>query len=284
MGKPNVGKSSLLNQIVGQDIAIVTYRPQTTRTKITGIVTQDDTQLVFIDTPGLLKPKTTLQQNMVRTVNEAVGDVDAAVLVVEPTGEPTKAEQELIRRFKQSNMPAVLVINKIDLLPNKQSLMQRMQMFMQLYNFSAIVPLSAKTGNGVSLLLKELQRFAVESVHFFPDDAITDQPEKVLAAEMLRKHILLQMNEEIPHGIAVTVEKWQEKKRRLYIEMLILCNRENHKGMIIGKNGQRLKEIATKAREDMQRFFDLPVDLRCWVKVKENWQNNANLIRSYGLE
>ncbi|HIZ56243.1 MAG TPA: GTPase Era [Firmicutes bacterium] len=285
VGKPNVGKSSLLNMLTGQKIAIVTNRPQTTRTKITGILTKDEVQFVFIDTPGLHKPKTKLSEHMVKAVNQSIADVDIAVLVAEPVGEVTQAELNLIESFRAQRLPAILVLNKIDTLKNKDVLMERIQKFSSLYNFDHIIPLSALTGEGVDVLLQELDSYALESVHFFPDDTLTDQPERVIIAEIIREKLLLNMREEIPHGIAVTIERMKERSKgnMMDIEAVIYCERDNHKGMIIGKGGAMLKKIATDARLDIQNFLGCHVNLQCWVKVKEDWRNREGLIRTFGL-
>ena len=284
VGKPNVGKSTLLNALTGHKIAIVSHRPQTTRTRVTGILTQDETQFVFLDTPGLLKAKNKLGEKMVKTVRDSVSSVDAAVLVVEPFGEVTPAEQDLIAQFKAQKMPAVLVINKIDLLKDKPKLMVRIAQYAGLYPFSAVVPMSAQERDGVDLLLQELGQFAQESVHYFPDDAITDQPERVLAGEMVREKLLRNLRDEIPHGTAVSIERFEEKRDILFIDATIFCERDNHKGMIIGKGGAMLKKISTDARLELERFFQIQVHLTCWVKVKPNWRNREGVIRTLGFE
>lgn len=282
VGKPNVGKSSLLNALTGHKIAIVTNRPQTTRTRITGVLTQEETQYVFIDTPGLLKARNKLGEKMVKTVRESVADVDAAVLVVEPKGEVNPAELDLIEGFKSNRMPAVLAINKIDTLQNKELLIERIAKFQGLYEFSAVVPISALERDGIDDLLGELSKFAIESPHYFPDDAVTDQHERVLAAEMVREKLLLNLREEIPHGTAVTVETMKEKKGILHVDAVIYCERENHKGMIIGKGGAMLKKIASEARAELEDFFQIQVHLQCWVKVKEDWRNREGILRNLG--
>lgn len=283
VGKPNVGKSSLLNALVGEKISIVSFRPQTTRTRITGILTKEDTQFVFLDTPGLLKAKNRLGDEMVKAVKNSVLDVDAAILMVEPDVELRKAEQELIENFKKSNMPVILAINKIDTVNDKRELMSTIEMYSKLYDFSAIIPISALKNDGVDVLLEELDKFTVDSVHFFPDDAITDQPERIIASEIVREKLLINMRDEIPHGTAVLTEEMKEERGCLHISCVIYCERKNHKGMIIGKGGQMLKKIGTQARIEMEEFFGCKVDLRCWVKVKEDWRNRDNLLRSLGF-
>lgn len=283
VGKPNVGKSTLLNALIGHKIAIVSHRPQTTRNRITGVLTEGEMQYVFLDTPGLLRAKSKLGEHMVRTVQEGVSDVDAAILVVEPTGPIAKAEEELIRRFEVGKIPAILVINKIDSLHDKKLLMPQIAQYSERFAFSAIVPVSAKTREGLDELKEELSHFAVESVHFFPEDAMTDQPERVLVAEFVRERLLWNLEDEVPHGIAVMTEQMKEKNGVLHISCKIYCERKNHKGIIIGKNGAMLKKIATEARMAMENFFGTKVFLQCWVKVKEDWRNREGLLRSLGF-
>ena len=288
VGKPNVGKSSLLNRLVGEKVAIVTNKPQTTRTRITGVLTRDGCQLVFIDTPGLHKPKTALSEYMVKQVTDSVADVDLAVLVVEPQGPLTKAEQELIESFRRLHLPAVAVINKIDALNEKEQLIPKMALLSESYDFDQIVPVSALTGEGCGLLLDMFLGYGQEGPHFFPDDALTDQPERAICAEILREKILINMQEEIPHGTAVTIEEMKERqgpegKTIIDIQAVIYCERQSHKGMVIGKGGQMLKTIASAARADMEAFLDAKVNLQCWVKVKEDWRNEARFLRNFGF-
>lgn len=284
VGKPNVGKSSLLNALIGQKIAIVSHRPQTTRNRITGVLTKEPTQFVFIDTPGLLKAKNKLGEKMVKAVRDSVSDVDAAVLVVEPDGAVNKAELDLMANFKNQGVPAILAVNKIDIIPKKDMLMERILKFTAIHDFSAVVPISALKGDGIDILLKEMEQFSMESVHFFPDEMMTDQPERVLAGEMIREKLLLNMRDEIPHGTAASVERFEEKGNTLHIEAIIYCERDNHKGMIIGKGGGMLKKIATESRQDLERFFQIKVNLQCWVKVRENWRNKEVVLRTLGFE
>ncbi len=289
VGKPNVGKSSLLNRLVGEKVAIVTNKPQTTRTRITGVLTKEECQLVFFDTPGLHKPKTALSQYMVKQVGDTVADVDLAVLVVEPTGPITKAEQELIESFRKQHLPAIAVINKIDTIKDKSELMPKMAALSEAFEFDQIIPLSARSGEGCDLLLSILMGYGEESPHFFPDDTLTDQPERVLCAEILREKVLLNMQEEVPHGIAITIEEMKERqgpeaKTIMDIQAVIYCERQSHKGMVIGKGGQMLKNIASAARTDMEAFLDVKVNLQCWVKVKEDWRNQERFIRNFGFQ
>ena len=286
VGCPNVGKSSILNRLLGQKIAIVSEKPQTTRTRITGILTEGETQLVFTDTPGFHRPRTKLGENMVRAVSESIADVDACLFVIEPTGELREKELELIERFKRDNMPVILCINKVDTVPEKETLMARILDVSRRYDFTAVVPASAKTGDNFDALREELTALAQPSVHFFPDDTLTDQPERVIVAEILREKMLRLLDKEIPHGTAVSVEKMREREDSdlVDIDAVIYCEKESHKGIIIGKKGAMLKRISTRAREDMERFLCCRVNLQCWVKVKEDWRNREGLIRNFGLE
>lgn len=286
VGCPNVGKSSLLNRFLGTKVAIVSSKPQTTRTKITGVLTQGETQLVFLDTPGLQKPRNKLGEKMNEAVSDSIGGVDACLFVTEPQGELKKGEEELLQKIRACRIPAVLAINKIDTLRDKQALLARIAYMSAFFDFASIVPVSAQSGEGIDALLKELESLAVESPHFFPDDVLTDQPERVLAAEMIREKILRFMDKEVPHGIAVSIEKMREREDRaiLDVDAVIYCERESHKGMVIGKKGAMLKKISTCAREDMERFFGVQVNLHTWVKVKEGWRNREGLIHNFGLD
>ena len=283
VGRPNVGKSSILNRMVGEKIAIVSDKPQTTRTRITGIVTKGDLQLVFIDTPGLHKPHNALGENMVRAVSDGMADVDCCVLVVEADEKIAPAELDLIDRFKKRNIPAVLAINKIDLLTDKDRLLKIITDYTNLYNFSAIVPLSAKHNDNVDVLLSELEKFAKPSPHFFDDEAFTDQPERVLAGEIIREKLLRLLNKEVPHGLAIDIEKFYERENGILdLNASIYCERESHKGIIIGKRGDMLKKISSMARTDCERFMGTKVFLTTWVKVKENWRDSDFMVRNFG--
>ena len=286
VGRPNVGKSSLMNKLVGEKIAIVSNKPQTTRNKIMGVLTKDETQFVFIDTPGLHNPKNKLSEYMVKQINESVADVDAAVLVVDAEKEIGDPEKNLIETMKRSHMPAILAINKIDLIKDKTLLMAKIQDYMQLFDFDAVVPISALHGQGVDELLDEIEKFAEESPHFFPDDTLTDQPERVIAAEIIREKILRCTYDEIPHGTAVVIDRMKERKDKpiIDIDATILCERESHKGMIIGKQGQMLKKIGSFARADLESFLDIKINLTLWVKVKEDWRNRETVIKNLGFE
>lgn len=286
VGKPNVGKSSILNKVLGAKIAIVSSKPQTTRTRIMGVLTVDETQLVFTDTPGYHKPHNRLGEYMNNAVGDSIGGTDTVLFVTEPRGELDEKELELIDKFKKEKMPVILAINKIDMIKDKKELLDRIIYLSSFYDFTAVVPVSAIEGDGMADLVDEMKKTAFESPHFFPDDTLTDQPERVLAAEMIREKILRLMDKEIPHGIAVSIEKMSERKDKpiLDIDAVIYCERETHKGMVIGKNGAMLKKISTFARQDLESFFDVKVNLHTWVKVKENWRNREGLIHNFGLD
>ena len=286
VGRPNVGKSSILNRILGQKVAIVSSRPQTTRTKIMGVLTEDNVQLVFTDTPGFHKPKTKLGEKMIQAVDDSIGGVDSCLFVAEVKGEIKPTELELLQKLKSERIPVVLAINKIDMLSDKQEMMERILELTNLFEFEAVVPVSARDGDGMDALKAELMKLAQESEFFFPEDTLTDQPERVLAAEMIREKLLHRLNEEIPHGIAVSIEKLREREDKplLDIEAIIYCERESHKGIVIGKKGAMLKEISTNARIELEKFFECKVNLQCWVKVKEDWRNREGLIHNFGLD
>ena len=284
VGKPNVGKSSLLNTLLGEKIAIVSSKPQTTRTRITGVLTEDVYQWVFLDTPGFHKPKTKLSGHMNKVVTTSVADVDLALFVVEPMGKMTEEELSLVEQFRSRSLPAILVVNKIDLV-TKEQLLSRIAELSALHPFRAVVPVSVAEGEGISVLMDELRAHTEEGPHFFPDDTLTDQPERAIAAEIIREKILRNMRDEIPHGTAVDIEKMREREEGgiLDIEATIYCERDSHKGMIIGKGGAMLKKIASEARADLEAFLDARVNLKCWVKVRDDWRNSEKAIRQVGL-
>lgn len=285
VGRPNVGKSSILNRLLGQKIAIVSSKPQTTRNRITGVLTDGEYQLVFFDTPGMHKPKNSLGKYMVRSVNESVGGVDCCMLVVEAGKEPTNTELALIEKFKSLEMPAILAINKIDMLKEKDALMRQILDYTKLYNFDAVVPVSAQDGSGMDELLDELKKQSSEGGHYFDDDTLTDQPERVIAAEIIREKILRLCDKEIPHGTAVVIEKMKTRDNGILdIDATIFCERDTHKRIIIGKNGTMLKKISTFARQDIENFFDCKVFLQTWVKVKEDWRNRAQILQNFGYD
>ena len=288
VGRPNVGKSSLLNAIVGRKVAIVSDKPQTTRTRIMGVYTRDPLQLVFLDTPGAHRPRTRLGDFMVKSIGEAVSGVDAGVLVTEPRRVIREEERQLLRQLQAQKLPVILAINKIDTLEDKSVLLACIDAWRKEADFAAVLPLSALTGEGVDDLVAELSAYAFESPHFFPDDAVSDQPEQVLAAVLLREKMLLSLREEIPHGIAVTIESMHERETErgpiLDIEANIFCEKASHKGMIIGKRGTMLKEIASAARLEMEELFGAKVNLQCWIKVKEDWRNRQGLLTGFGYK
>ena len=285
VGRPNVGKSSLLNGLIGEKVAIVSDKPQTTRTRITGVLTKENTQLVFIDTPGMHKPRTKLSEYMVKQTSGSVADVDAGILVTEPEGDIQKAERDLMESFREKRLPGILVLNKIDTLPAKEKLMPRIAAFMECFPFQAVVPLSALTGDGLPVLVDELVKFAEPSPFFFDAETVTDQPERVIDAEIVREKLLRCLFDEIPHGTAVSVERMRERGKKddiMDIEVQIFCEKDSHKGMIIGKGGAMLKKIASQARIEIESFLGCRVNLQCWVKVREDWRNHENIIRNFG--
>ena len=288
VGRPNVGKSSILNTLIGQKVAIVSPRPQTTRTRIMGVLTEDEVQIVFTDTPGMHLPKTRLGNFMVHEIGESIGGVDFCVFVVEEKGELNPAELQLIETFRQQSMPAVLVINKIDRLAKKELIAERIAQICELYDFKAVVPVSAVTGDGMDILKKELFALAEPSPHFFPDDTLTDQPERVIAAEIVRESALKLLSEEVPHGIAIDIESMKErvsgeKGEIMDLTATVYCEKSSHKGIIIGKKGAMLKRIGTNARHELERVFGIKVNLVLWVKVREDWRNSESNLRRFGF-
>lgn len=282
-GRPNVGKSTLTNTLVGEKIAIVSNKPQTTRNRICAVVTKGDTQFVFMDTPGFHKPRTRLGDYMVNVVRESVSDVDAVMLLVEPLPNIGKQEQELIARFKETGVPALLVINKIDTV-QRAELLEVMAVYSAAYEFDAIIPISAKTGEGVDELLAELSKYAVDGPPLFPDDMISDQPEKQICAELVREKLLLCLDKEIPHGTAVEVTRFSERDDGIIdMDVTIYCEKASHKGIIIGKKGAMLKKIGELARADIEAFMGTKVFLQTWVKVKENWRDSQAQLRNFGF-
>lgn len=281
-----MGKSSLLNRMIGTKVAIVSNKPQTTRTKIMGVLTDGPVQLVFTDTPGYFHPKNKLGEKMMEAVSDSISGVDAALFVVEPELGLTDTEEELLAKLKKGNIPTVLAINKIDTVAEKENLITRIAEMSQKMEFQAIVPVCAVKGDGVDELVEELEKLAEPSPHFFPDDALTDQPERVIASEIIREKLLRLLAHEVPHGTAVAVEQFHEREDKdiLDIDAVIYCEKESHKGIIIGKHGAMLKKISTYAREDMERFFGCKVNLHCWVKVKEGWRDRENYIHDFGLD
>ena len=281
-GRPNVGKSTLTNYLVGEKIAIVSNKPQTTRNRICGVVTRGDTQFVFVDTPGYHKARTKLGDYMVNVARESIADVDATILVVEPIASIGPQEEGLIEKIKASKSPAILCINKIDTV-EKEALLEVIAVYSQAMDFEAIIPICAKNGDGVDALLKECEKYAVEGPFLFDDDVTTDQPERQVMAEIIREKILWNLDREIPHGTAVEITKFSERDNGIIdIDATIYCEKASHKGIIIGKQGAMLKQISTQARQDIERFMGTKVYMETWVKVKENWRDNMNYIRSFG--
>ena len=287
VGCANAGKSSLLNALVGEKIAMVSSKPQTTRTRITGLVTEGETQYVFMDTPGVHKAKTKLGEHMNKTVKDSVTDVDLILMVADVTKKISDIDLGIIKSFRK-NDNVILILNKIDLVKEKENVALKIAEFNALYDFKEIIPISVIENDGIDIVWEETRKYAVEGPHYFPDDALTDQPERVLAGEIIREKILNLMHDEIPHGIAVTVEEMSERVNKndediLDISAVIYCERDSHKGMVIGKGGSMLKQIGKLAREELERFFEIKVNLQCWVKVKEDWRNKEGLIRNFGL-
>ena len=286
-GRANAGKSSLTNLLVGEKISIVSEKPQTTRNRINGVLTKGDTQYVFMDTPGMHKPKTKLSEHMVKSIRQSVDDVDCAILMADVTKKISSIEQDLIRSFASHGTAVVLLLNKVDLLKDKSEILKIIQQYSELYDFEEIIPISVKTRINTDQIMPVLERFAVEGEHFFPDDIATDRTERFMCSEIVREKILRVMQEEIPHGVAVDVEKFKSRMKGdaeiIDISVVIICEKESHKGMIIGKGGERLKQIGTMAREDMEDLLQAKVNLQCFVKVKEDWRNRERVISDLGM-
>lgn len=286
-GRANAGKSSLTNLLVGEKVSIVSEKPQTTRNRINGVLTKGDIQFVFIDTPGMHKPKTKLSEHMVKSIRRSVDDVDCAILMADVTKKLSSIEQDLIRSFASRGTAVVLLLNKVDLLKNKSEILKIIQQYSELYDFEEIIPISVKNRVNTDQILPVLERFAVEGEHFFPDDIATDRTERFMCSEIVREKILRVMQEEIPHGTAVDVEKFKTRMKGdteiVDISVVIICEKDSHKGMIIGKGGERLKQIASAARADMEELLGAKVNLQCFVKVKEDWRNRERVISDLGM-
>ncbi len=281
-GRPNVGKSTLTNALVGEKVAIVSPKPQTTRNRITAIVERGETQFVLLDTPGIHRPRTKLGDYMVNVVRESVADVDCVLMMVEPVASIGPQEEALIERLKETGSPAILVINKIDTV-EKGHLLEVIALYSAAYDFDAVIPVSAKTGDGLNELLIEMEKYAEEGPHFFPDDMITDQPERQICAELVREKLLRCLDKEIPHGTAVEVTRFSERDDGVVeIDVTIYCEKDSHKGIVIGKKGAMLKKIGELARTDMEAFLGTKVFLQTWVKVKENWRDSMAQLRNFG--
>ncbi len=282
-GRPNVGKSTLTNAFVGEKVAIVTNKPQTTRNRICGIKNRGECQFVFVDTPGLHRARTRLGDYMVNVVKESVADVDAVLLLVEPIPNVGEPEGQLIARIKALGCPAVLAINKADTVAQKDRLLEVIQVYSQEHDFDAVVPISAKTGQGVEELLDVLEGYLPKGPQLFPDDMTSDQPERQMMAEIMREKLLLLLDKEIPHGTAVEITRFSERDDEIVdVEATIYCEKNSHKGIIIGKGGGMLKKASTLARQDMETFMGTKVFLKTWVKVKENWRDNPAAIQNFG--
>ena len=281
-GRPNVGKSTMTNALVGEKIAIVSSKPQTTRNRIMGIVNRGDTQLVLLDTPGFIKPRNRLGDYMVNVVKESVTDVDCVLFLVEPVTEIGPGEIALMEKLQESGAPVILVINKIDTV-EKEKLLAVIAAYSEAFDFAAVVPVSAKNGDGLDILLEEMQKYASEGPHLFPDDMITDQPERQICAELVREKILRSLDKEVPHGTAVEITKFSERENGIVdVEATIYCEKASHKGILIGKSGSMLRKIGAEAREDMEALLGTKVFLQTWVKVKENWRDSEVQIRNFG--
>lgn len=281
-GRPNVGKSTLTNYLVGEKIAIVSNKPQTTRNRICGILTKEDIQYVFVDTPGYHRARTKLGDYMVNVAQESIADVDLTILVVEPIAAIGPQEEGLIQKIQSSHCPAVLAINKIDTV-EKDTLLEVIAVYSQAANFDAIIPISAKTGDGVDELLEVCSKYAVEGPFLFPDDITTDQPERQVMAEIIREKLLWCLEREVPHGTAVEISTFSERDNGIIdIDATIYCEKNSHKGIIIGKHGEMLKKISSMARADCERFMGTRVYLTTWVKVKENWRDSDFMVRNFG--
>ena len=284
-GRPNVGKSTLMNHLVGEKIAIVSNKPQTTRNRICGVLTRGETQLVFIDTPGFHKPRTKLGDYMVDVVKESVADVDLILLIVEPIANIGPQEEALIAQIKETGAPAILVINKIDGVEDKEALLEVISTYSEQFEFDAVIPISAKYNDGVKNILAECEKYAQESPFFFPEDMTSDQPERQVVAEIIREKLLWNLDREIPHGTAVEITRFSERDNGIIdMDATIYCEKQSHKGIIIGKQGAMLKKISTAARADCERFMGTKIYLTTWVKVKENWRDSDFLIRNFGYE
>ena len=283
-GRPNVGKSTLTNLLVGEKVAIVSNKPQTTRNRICGVVNREDTQYIFVDTPGFHKPRTRLDDYMSDIVKESVCDVDAVLLLVEPIANVGAQEQALIASVQANHCPIILVINKIDTVEPEQ-LLPVMDAYRKVCNFDAVIPISAKTGDGADALMQELAQYATEGPQLFPDDMTSDQPERQIIAELIREKLLWCLDREVPHGTAVEITKFSEREDGIVdVDATIYCEKASHKGIIIGKRGAMLKKISTMARQDFEHFMGTKVYLQSWVKVKENWRDNLFQLRNFGYQ
>lgn len=282
VGRPNVGKSTLMNALLGEKIAIVSSKPQTTRNRIMGILTEGENQFVFLDTPGIHKAKTKLGNYMMKSVRSSLGTADAVILIADAGKAPGEIERNICEKVKQDKIPAMLVLNKIDLV-DREAVAATIAQYAALYDFDAFVPVSALKGKNLSDVMEEAEKFLYEGEWFFEEDMITDQPEKQIAAEIIREKMLRTLSKEIPHGSAVVIEEFKEEPDLLSIRAEIYCEKESHKGIIVGKGGEMLKRIGSYAREDLEEFFGLKVYLNLWVKVKENWRDSDFNLNNFGF-
>ena len=296
VGRANVGKSSIINKILGTKIAIVSDKPQTTRTRIMGVLTENEQQFVFVDTPGFHKPRNVLGQNMMKAVGSGMSDVDAVMLVVEAAPKFSfdkdnlpSAELELINEIKRRKLKSFLVINKVDLLEDKEILFEIITAYTKAHNFDSVVPVSAKNGDGISIIVNESRKYLKTSPHYFSQDDVTDQNDKTMVAEIIREKLLRSLDKEVPHGIAVDIERFFERDTAegepiLEVEATIYCEKDSHKGIVIGKQGAMLKKIGSRARYDIEAFFGIRASVKLWVKVKDDWRNRQGIIHSFGLD
>lgn len=283
IGRPNVGKSTLINRLVGEKIAIISSKPQTTRNNILGILTKDDMQIVFTDTPGIHEPTSKLAELMVKNATEAMHDTDVILFLVEPIANVGRTEERIIEGLKKQKAPVILVINKIDTV-KKDVLLEVIAKYTEKFDFCAVVPISAMRKNGIDALMDEITPHIPEGPKFYPEDMITDQPERQMAAEVIREKLLRSLDKEVPHGIAIEIFSMKDTKDTLKIEANIYCEKQSHKGIIIGKSGALLKKIGTQAREDLERMHEKKVYLELWVKVNEDWRNKRGKIANFGFE
>lgn len=283
IGRPNVGKSTLLNRLIGQKIAIISHKPQTTRNNVLGILSEENYQIVFTDTPGIHAPATKLGEFMVKSAKGAASSADAVLFLVEPKDSIGKTEEKIMEDLKGKNIPVILVINKIDTI-EKEKLFSIITTYTESFDFDAVVPISAKGRDGIKLLKEEILKHIEEGPMFYPEDMVTDQPERQIAAELIREKLLYALDKEIPHGVAIEIFAMKEKKNIVEIEANIYCEKSSHKAIIIGKGGAMLKAVGTQAREDIERMLEKKVLLKLWVKVKDDWRNNNFLIKNFGFE
>lgn len=283
IGRPNVGKSTLINRLVGEKIAIISSKPQTTRNNILGILTEENKQIVFTDTPGIHDPSSMLAEIMVKSATQAMADTDAILLLVEPIANVGRTEEKIIDKLKNQKAPVILVVNKIDTV-RKDALLAVIATYSERFNFASVVPISARKGDGVDIVKKEIEQFLKPGPQYFPEDMVTDQPQRQMAAEIIREKLLRSLDKEVPHGIAIEIFSMKEESAKVSIEANIYCEKQSHKGIIIGKNGEMLKKVGTEARQELERMFEKKVFLSLWVKVNEDWRNKRGKIANFGFE